>query len=71
MHALKRARTEGLNPPLASEVLQFLEPADGNNAAVNWRGYGTSGWQLNYQGYITNRVVRKGQGAMNGFMARG
>src|ERR1700687_5043036 len=33
--ALKRARTEELNPPLAKRSAAILEPADGNNAAVN------------------------------------
>jgi hypothetical protein len=32
----------------ANEVLQFVivSPADGTNAAVNWRDYGRSRWQL-------------------------
>jgi hypothetical protein len=32
----------------ANDVLQFLKwsPADGTNAAVNWRDYGRSRWQL-------------------------
>jgi hypothetical protein len=32
----------------ANDVLQFLKwsPADGTSAAVNWRDYGRSRWQL-------------------------
>jgi hypothetical protein len=47
----------------ANEVLQFVivSPADGTNAAVNWRDYGRSRWQLSDDGtllVLTSRCRR-------------
>jgi hypothetical protein len=62
--ALKRARTEELNPLLAKRSAAIFLPADGNNAAVNWRGYGMSRWQLDDK--ATSLGASCERGAMTG-----
>jgi hypothetical protein len=54
----------------ANELLQFAEysPADGTDAAVNWRDYGRSRWQLSEK--ITTIGGVHGRGRSTYFAAR-
>jgi len=40
-------------------MLQFVLPADSINAAIHWREYGTSRWQLMIERYTNNPCIRK------------
>jgi hypothetical protein len=45
----------------AEQMLQFVEPADGTNAAIKTRDLGTSRWQLADKATLPRRAGERGQ----------